>query len=100
MSVSPQPGSVSYERGPMRVRPGIELAGLSDIGRQRENNEDCFAYWEPDADEQFELKGRLAIVADGMGGYEGGEEASHLAVQTVRDVYSSEIGRASCRERA
>jgi len=65
------------------------LAGLSDIGCQRENNEDCFAYWEPDADEQFELKGRLAIVADGIGGYEGGEEASRLAVQTVRDVYSS-----------
>ena len=89
MSVSPQPGPVSCEQGPIRVRPGIELAGLSDIGCQRENNEDCFAYWEPDADEQFELKGRLAIVADGMGGYEGGEEASRLAVQTVRDVYSS-----------
>ena len=72
----------------MRVRPGMELAALSDIGCQRENNEDCFAYWEPDTDEQFERKGRLAIIADGMGGYEGGQEASRLAVETVRDVYS------------
>src|SRR6266852_4794159 len=72
----------------MRVRPGMELAALSDIGCKRENNEDCLAYWEPDTDEQFERKGRLAIIADGMGGYEGGQEASRLAVETVRDVYS------------
>ncbi len=73
----------------MRVRPGIELAGLTDIGCQRENNEDSFSYWEPKTDEEFERKGRLAVIADGIGGYEGGQEASRLAVQTVRDIYSS-----------
>ena len=31
----------------MRVRPGVELAGLSDVGCQRENNEDRYSYWEP-----------------------------------------------------
>lgn len=71
----------------MRVRPGIEVAGLSDVGCQRENNEDSFLYWEPADDREFERKGRLAVVADGMGGYEGGLEASRLAVDTVRDVY-------------
>jgi PPM family protein phosphatase len=71
----------------MKVRPGIEVAGLSDVGCQRENNEDSFLYWEPVDDREFERKGRLAVVADGMGGYEGGLEASRLAVDTVRDVY-------------
>jgi len=73
----------------MKVRPGVELASLSDVGCQRENNEDRFSYWEPASDPQFPLKGRLAIVADGMGGYEGGQEASRIAVETIEDVYAN-----------
>lgn len=73
----------------MKIRPGIEVASLSDLGHQRENNEDACLYWEPSNDEEFARKGRLAIVADGMGGYEGGQEASRLAVETVRDVYDT-----------
>jgi PPM family protein phosphatase len=76
-------------RGEMRIRPGIELAGLSDVGCHRENNEDHYSYWEPADDEQFLSKGRLAIIADGMGGYEGGQEASHLAVDTVQEFYAN-----------
>jgi protein phosphatase len=70
-------------------KPGIEAASLTDVGRQRSNNEDSFIYWEPDSDEDFRRKGRLAVIADGMGGYEGGQEASHLAVETVRSVYDN-----------
>jgi PPM family protein phosphatase len=73
----------------MRVRPGVELAGLSDVGCQRENNEDRYSYWEPAGDPDFSLKGRLAIVADGMGGYEGGQEASRIAVETIEEIYST-----------
>jgi len=65
------------------------MASLTDVGRQRTNNEDSYLYWEPDSDDEFRRKGRLAVIADGMGGYEGGQEASRLAVETVRHVYES-----------
>jgi serine/threonine protein phosphatase PrpC len=71
----------------MNVKPGVEVAGLSDVGCQRENNEDSYLYWEPGGEEEFQRKGRLAVIADGMGGHEGGQEASRMAVDTVREVY-------------
>jgi len=72
----------------MRIREGVQVAGMSDLGCQRENNEDRYAYWEPASDEEFERKGRLAIVADGMGGHEGGQEASRIAVETIERAYA------------
>src|SRR6516165_9787114 len=72
----------------MTIRPGIELAGLTYIGCHRENNEDNYAYWEPEQVEDFDNKGRLLLVADGMGGYEGGQEASRLAVETIQSEYA------------
>lgn len=71
------------------MRSGVEVAGLTDVGCQRHNNEDRFSYWEPAADAEFRQKGRLAIVADGMGGYEGGQEASRIAIETVEQIYAS-----------
>jgi PPM family protein phosphatase len=71
-----------------RIRPGVEVAGLSDVGCQRANNEDRYSYWEPASDELFAQRGRLATLADGMGGYEGGQEASRIAVETIEQVYA------------
>jgi protein phosphatase len=76
----------------MTVRPGIELANLTDTGCVRERNEDYYCYFEPDDDAAFQIRGRLLVVADGMGGYEGGEIASGIAVETVRDTWASGTG--------
>jgi serine/threonine protein phosphatase PrpC len=76
----------------MKVRTGIEVSNQSDIGCLRTNNEDSFGYWEPEDDSLFLSKGRLAVVADGMGGYEGGQEASRLAVESLVSAYRDYAG--------
>jgi len=76
----------------MQIRPGIELAALSDVGCQRQNNEDRYSYWEPTSEAEFAVKGRLLTVADGMGGYEGGQEASRIAVEAVEAAYAAYTG--------
>lgn len=73
----------------MNVRPGAEAAGLTDIGCHRQNNEDSYAYWEPQDDADFQRLGRLAVVADGMGGAEGGQFASRIAVDAVCEIYAA-----------
>ena len=65
------------------------MAGLSDVGCQRVNNEDSYGYWESPDESFFARLGRLAIVADGMGGCEGGQFASRIAVEAVQQVYSN-----------
>jgi PPM family protein phosphatase len=70
----------------------MDIAGLSDIGCHRENNEDNYSYWEPDDDDSFQRKGRLLTVADGMGGHEGGQEASRLAIDTIEREYANQPG--------
>src|SRR5260370_34749380 len=68
----------------MIVRPDIELANLSDTGLVREQNEDYYAYAEPNDDDEFRKKGRLAGIADGMGGHQAGRIARGIAVDAVR----------------
>ena len=64
----------------------------TDIGRMREQNEDCFFTLEcalKHADEPLPFG--LFIVADGMGGHKKGEKASSLATRVVADRIIQEI---------
>ncbi len=81
----------NYQDG-MEVRAGVEVAGMSDVGCQRQTNEDRYGYWEPSSDAEFEGKGRLAVVADGMGGHEGGQDASRIAVDAIQQLYATSRG--------
>jgi len=65
----------------------LNVAQLTDVGRQRENNEDSMAYFIPGDAEILAKKGALFVVADGMGGHARGEVASKIAVETVPKSY-------------
>jgi protein phosphatase len=53
-------------------------AGLSDVGLQREHNEDSFVVLK-DYD--------LFVVADGMGGHRAGDVASKIATETISEFF-------------
>ena len=59
--------------------------GKSDIGKVRDMNQDSFYIASP------EDKVQIFIVADGMGGYKGGEIASKLAVETSKNYIANNI---------
>ncbi len=65
----------------------VTFAQLSDIGRVRTRNEDYVGAFEPADPELLRARGRLFVVADGMGGYARGDVASRLAVESLHHTY-------------
>lgn len=70
----------------------LEDAGLTDIGTQRDHNEDYFGI-QTRIEKQENLLGRQVqgrgfyIVCDGMGGHAAGEVASALSVETMQNFF-------------
>ena len=54
----------------------VEIAGVTDVGRLRRRNEDAIAW---------DARLGVAMVADGMGGSQGGDVASTMALRSIRD---------------
>lgn len=71
----------------------LEDAGQTDIGRQRNHNEDCFSIQtevkkiESPQGRTLNAKG-LYILCDGMGGHASGEVASATAVETLQRYFA------------
>ena len=67
----------------------MRILAKSDVGKAREMNQDSFYISEPNS----EIK--LFILADGMGGYTGGEIASKLAVECTRKYITNNFNNIS-----
>ncbi len=74
---------------------GLDFAGLSDVGLHRATNQDSY-YLSPTGD--------LFVVADGMGGHTGGQEASRLTTESISNCVvayrDSDISSPALLERA
>lgn len=73
----------------------ITYAQLSSPGKVRPNNEDFLGFWQPDDPEEKRSRGAAAVIADGMGGQESGEVASHLAVEAALRAFCESKPNAS-----
>ena len=69
------------------ANPKMILAGLTDIGKKRSNNQDSLVLIEQ---KKPPLPGVAFIaVADGMGGHAGGEVASNLALISLQESFKA-----------
>ena len=68
----------------MNLRGKIKFAEITDTGKVREHNEDAIG---------TNAEVGLMVLADGMGGYNAGEVASGIAVQTITELATEGAGR-------
>ena len=72
---------------PHKTQLRLDIAQLTDVGREREHNEDNMAYVLPKDPQVMAMMGALFIVADGGISPHAGEVAAEIAVDTVSNAY-------------
>lgn len=80
------------------VLPGFPNAPLqgalaTDTGQHREHNEDAVGFYLPEAPSDRAPADAVVLVADGVGGHEGGRWASRFVVDAVHDTVAAQAGR-------
>jgi len=65
----------------------VQYASISDIGLRRRNNQDACTVQVCSEQEEWQRRGHLFMVADGMGGHAVGELASKIAVDTAPHTF-------------
>lgn len=65
--------------------PSIVVGAATDIGKVRSENQDTYGIFP--AIGETDPKGRVFVVADGMGGHRGGKNASEIAVRTIGETF-------------
>ena len=69
----------------------LDFAACTDIGLRRTNNQDNYAVVPASSQEEWNSRGHLFLVADGMGGNAAGELASKLAADHVPMLYKKKV---------
>ncbi len=105
-----EPLFASNEAAVLEARPPfvVQSFGLSDRGKKRDSNEDCFAIAElartlrvhhtnlPQPGTSLSShRAYVFLIADGMGGKNAGEVASGLSVTTIQDFLLNTLKRFS-----
>ena len=81
--------------GKVRELLDVRASIRTDPGCLRGSNEDHGRHVSPGDHDTIARRGRLTVIADGMGGHSSGEVASRMAVEIITHRYYSDKGRAS-----
>lgn len=73
---------------PVARGPALRVGNVQGVGA-RERQEDSFAICNVSDPEAIERQGLFAVVADGMGGMDSGNEASEAAVEAMVQLFRS-----------
>ena len=68
----------------------MKIYAQSDVGKARDMNQDSYSITD-------EAPYKLCILADGMGGYKGGEIASKLAVSATENYIKNNTNVSNCK---